>query len=404
MHVIRILQTRVLDPIIDQMVSRIGPKLEKLDLSRMKPFSRSKTQESVENDVFIVDIYRGLLGRDPDEVGMQGFGTMLTNGSLDRVGVIKAILTSDEYKHRQSVQQPSNEPQGCRRSEAEAVFGSFQKHHGVGRPGFVANFLGGLTDVRFVPGINSLSGFVEGYPIPGNFHGDTLEWVGTLRSTLDASDTFTMLELGAGWAPWCVIGYLAAKQRGLGTIRVIAVEGDAGHVQFIKETFATNGIGSEVGTAIHGVVGVTDGEALFPEANDASRVYSGVAAFSDGERTEGLFADFTVRNAQIIEEVRQVPCFNLATLMRDYDRVDLIHCDIQGTEADLFSSVIALVSAKVKRVVVGTHSFDIDRRLACIFAKNNWELEGINASVMSEDGTKPVILRDGVQVWRNARF
>jgi hypothetical protein len=58
----------------------------------------------------------------------------------------------------------------------------------------------------------------------------------------------------------------------------------------------------------------------------------------------------------------------------------------------------------VKRVVVGTHSFDIDRRLACLFAKNNWELEGINACVMSEDGTKPVILRDGVQVWRNSRF
>ena len=112
MHVIRILRTRVLDPIIDQIVSRIAPKLEKLDRSRVKPFSRSKTQEMVENDVFIADIYRGLLGRDPDEVGMQGFGTALTNGSLDRVGVIKAILTSEEYKHRQRVQRPSNEPEG----------------------------------------------------------------------------------------------------------------------------------------------------------------------------------------------------------------------------------------------------------------------------------------------------
>jgi hypothetical protein len=171
-----------------------------------------------------------------------------------------------------------------------------------------------------------------------------------------------MLELGAGWAPWCVIGSLAAKQRGLGTIRVIAVEGDAGHVQFIKETFATNGIGSEVGTAIHGVVGVTDGEALFPESNDASRVYGGVAAFSDAERAVGPFANFTAHNAPVIEEVKWVPCFNLATLMRDYDRVDLIHCDI------------------------------------------DWELEGLNSCVMREDGTRPIILRDGVQVWRNARF
>jgi hypothetical protein len=90
--------------------------------------------------------------------------------------------------------------------------------------------------------------------------------------------------------------------------------------------------------------------------------------------------------------------------MRDYDRVDLIHCDIQGTEADLFSSVIAQVSAKVKRVVVGTHSFGIDRRLASLFAKNDWELEGLNSCVMREEGTQPVIVRDGVQVWRNTRF
>ena len=38
------------------------------------------------------------------------------------------------------------------------------------------------------------------------FHGDTLEWVGALRAALEASGTFTMIELGAGWAPWCVIG------------------------------------------------------------------------------------------------------------------------------------------------------------------------------------------------------
>jgi hypothetical protein len=92
-----------------------------------------------------------------------------------------------------------------------------------------------------------------------------------------------MIELGAGWAPWCVIGYLAAIQRGLSKIRVIGVEGDAGYIKFIQETFAADGIGPDVEKAVHGVVGVTDGDALFPEANDASRVYGGVAAFSGGK-------------------------------------------------------------------------------------------------------------------------
>jgi Domain of unknown function (DUF4214) len=66
----------------------------------MKPFSRTKVQANLGDDLFITDIYRGLLGRDPDEVGRSGFSTALTNGSLDRVGFIKAVLASDEYKRR----------------------------------------------------------------------------------------------------------------------------------------------------------------------------------------------------------------------------------------------------------------------------------------------------------------
>jgi hypothetical protein len=37
--------------------------------------------------------------------------------------------------------------------------------------------------------------------------------------------TAPALKLGAGWAPWCVIAHLAAKQRGVANIKVIGVEG-----------------------------------------------------------------------------------------------------------------------------------------------------------------------------------
>jgi len=379
--------------------------IPRIESQKMKIFPDPKAHRNADDRVFIVDIYRGLLGRDPDEVGMYHFTNMLKNASLDRVGLIKAILSSGEYKSRVTgnAQDNGDEPQGCRRSEAEAIFARFQKHQGAGRPGFITNFLGGLTDVKFVPGIDSLSGAVEGYPIPGNFHGETLEWVGTLRSVRDAHDSFTMLELGAGWAPWCVIGYLAAKQCGIERIKVIGVEGDAGHVKFMRETFAANGIEPDVGEAIFGVVGVADGDALFPKANDASRVYGGLAAFSDAERVTGAFADFTKHLAPLVEALEHVPCFSLATLMRDFQQVDLIHCDIQGAEGNLFANIIGLISAKVKRVVIGTHSFEVDRHLACVFPRNGWDLEGITACVMRDEG-RPVIVRDGVQVWRNARF
>jgi FkbM family methyltransferase len=379
-------------------VARIGDQ-------KMNLFPTCKAQRKDDDCAFIVDIYRGLLGRDPDEDGMRHFSKMLKNRDLDRVGLINAILSSNEFNSRLAggAQHQEDEPRGCSRSEAEAVFSKFRKHQESGRHGFVTNFLGGLTDVRFVA-LDSLSGVAEGYPIPGNFHGDTLEWIGTLRSASDADSSFNMLELGAGWAPWCVIGYIAAKQRGIGSIKVIAVEGDAGHIKFILQTFAANGIGPDVGEAIHGVVGLTDGEALFPKAIDASRVYGGTAALSEADKTVGAFAEFTASQFALLEGAEQLPCFSLTTLMRDFDKLDLIHCDIQGAEGNLFENAIDLVSSKVKRIVVGTHSFKIDRQLASLFPKNNWELEGINACVMRESDRKPIIVHDGVQVWRNSRF
>lgn len=170
------------------------------------------------------------------------------SGNIDRHKFLirrspDSVLSSNEFNSRVTggAEHRGAEPHGCLRSEAEAIFSGFKKYQGLGRPGFVTNFLGGLTDVRFVNGIEALSGIVEKYPIPGNFHGDTLEWVGTLRSALDAGSTFTMLELGAGWAPWCVIASLAAKQRGVAKIKVIGIEGDLGHISFIRENFAANG-------------------------------------------------------------------------------------------------------------------------------------------------------------------
>ncbi|MBV8375929.1 MAG: DUF4214 domain-containing protein [Verrucomicrobia bacterium] len=412
-----IVKIRLVDPIINRIAERIvhvllndypsfisEPEGSVGAEPGTKIFPPANTPRNVDDHTFIADIYRVLLGRDPDEDGMRHFSNMLKNASLDRVGLIKEILSSDEYGSRAAgtPREPDREPRGCLRSEAEAVFASFQRYQGAGRQGFITNFLGGVTDVRFVPGVDPLSGIVEGDPIPGNFHGDTLEWVGTLRSVIDArSSKFTIVELGAGWAPWCVIAFLAAKQCGLKRIKVIGVEGDAGHVEFMRETFAANGIDSDVGEAIFGVIGLTDGDALFPKAIDASRVYGGFAAFSDSERAAGAFADFTAHHAPQVEVVERVPCFSLATLLRDYEEVDLIHCDIQGAEANLFASVIELLSAKVRRVVVGTHSFEIDRQLACLFPRNGWDLEGISACLMREEAGKPVIVRDGVQVWRN---
>jgi SAM-dependent methyltransferase len=105
-------------------------------------------RKDADDNAFIVDIYRGLLRRDPDAVGMRDFSNMLRAGSLDRVGLISAILSSKEFKSG-FAGGPTRRwlPPGCRRSQAKAVFRRFQKYQGPGRPGFVTHFLGLISAI-----------------------------------------------------------------------------------------------------------------------------------------------------------------------------------------------------------------------------------------------------------------
>jgi hypothetical protein len=114
----------------------------------MKFFRSHRTQNDLYNHKFIVHIYRVLLGRDPDETGIRHYGAMLESGKLDPVGLINSILSSGEFASR----MVGGESNCCLRSEAEDVFRRFEKYQGPGSPGYVTNFLGGLTDVRCAAG------------------------------------------------------------------------------------------------------------------------------------------------------------------------------------------------------------------------------------------------------------
>jgi 2-polyprenyl-3-methyl-5-hydroxy-6-metoxy-1,4-benzoquinol methylase len=59
-----------------------------------------KVELSAGDRAFIAEIYRGLLGRGPDQADIRHFGEMLRNGSLDRIGLINAIVSSKEFAKR----------------------------------------------------------------------------------------------------------------------------------------------------------------------------------------------------------------------------------------------------------------------------------------------------------------
>jgi FkbM family methyltransferase len=335
---------------------------------------------------FVRDLYLAVLERTPARAELEAAVIALRSHTVDRRSYIESVAHSAEFHALHWNRRPA--PAGCLQSEAEQLFRNFQRYEGPGRAGYVTNFLGGITSVSVIEGLSRSSGHVEGYPIPRNFRGDVLEWVGTLRAVLEATHRFTMIELGAGWAPWCVVGCLASKQRDIRDIHLIAVEGDEGHIRFARENFSANNVPESCVTLVHGIAQTEDGEALFPKAGNASKTYDGAATALQAYSTAPVGLD-------------RLRSYRLETLARGHEPVDLIHCDIQGAEVSLFEQALPWASAAVRRIVIGTHSFAIDRALVTLFGRAGWQAEGINACVMREDAGPPVVISDGTQVWRN---
>ena len=354
---------------------------------------------------FVHDVYRVLLGREPDEAGLRTYLGELGSGRLNRQGVLNEFMWSGEFAGRyRSLTSGVREPDGCTRAEAMEVFRRFPRYTGPGRPGYITNAFGGLSEVAVSARLANDGGRVEDYPIPGNFHGEALEWVGTLRAALDSQDSFAMIELGAGWGPWCVIGAMAAKQRGVRTVRVLGIEADVGHVAFMQRNFVANGLTPDEGAVLHGAIGIDNGTAFFPRAKSAAQVYGGAAAYTNQDRETGPFAAFMSSSSDMIEDVEAVPCHALADQLSKFETLDLLHCDIQGAEGDLLPATIDLLDARVRRLVVGTHSFAIDRGLAAVMGGHGWICEGISACQMSASGEAAQLVDDGMQVWRNPRL
>jgi FkbM family methyltransferase len=261
------------------------------------------------------------------------------------------------------------------------------------RPGFLTNFLGVVIDPKFFPSIlDERAGQVEGIPIPANWHADIAEWGAALRAVDLARRTFTVVELGCGWGCWLNNTGVAARRAGL-DVRLIGVEGDKGHVQFAREACAANGFSPSQVTLHNAVAAANPGIALFPKQEKVGMAW-------------GLEPVFGATEAQRQEAVRtgeyyELPMIALDELARDHPRIDLLHVDIQGGEADLVAGTLDLLRAKVACLLVGTHSRQIEGRLFEMLLGAGWRLEIERPAILAVDGAAVGVTVDGVQGWRN---
>lgn len=259
------------------------------------------------------------------------------------------------------------------------------------KPGHAVNYMGVAMNVKFVPFLE-FKEEVEPPPIPSNWHADIAEFGAALRAVDLARDSFVMIELGCGWGCWMNITGVAAKRRNL-AVEVIGVEGDEGHIGFAKEALATNGFQPGEYTLYNGVAAANSGFALFPRQTTAGESW-------------GLEPTFNATPEQRAEALRtgrfqEIPMLSLAEVIGERPRIDLLHIDIQGGEADLVRDCLELLTAKVAYIVIGTHSREIEGRIFETFAKTGWQLEIERPAIFAIVEGKPSIRVDGVQGWRN---
>lgn len=308
------------------------------------------------------------------------------------------IINSDEYRSRnKQAQAPASGQSPFFHYAATFDAIGVMYHHAVAsleeKPGYLVNFLGVVIDPKFFPAIlQDRSGQVEGVPIPANWHADIAEWGAALRAVDLSGKRFVIAELGCGWGCWMNNAGVAARSSGR-EVKVIGIEGDGDHLQFAREALAANGFDDTQIELHRGIATFQSGVALFPRQEIPGSSWGSEPIFNatDEQRQKAIHTG----------HYDEVPMMPLAEVIASEHRIDLLHIDIQGGEADLVEQNLALLNQKVAYLLIGTHSKQIEGRLYAMLLDAGWHLEMERPALFDIVGGQPRIRVDGVQGWRN---
>jgi uncharacterized small protein (DUF1192 family) len=280
--------------------------------------------------------------------------------------------------------------------DAEAVVRAHAASNLSPRPEYLTNYLGVLIHPKYFPGLlDGRSGVVEQAPIPANWHADMSEWGAALRAVDLARDNFTVIELGCGWGCWLNNTGVAARCRNL-NVHLIGVEGDPGHIAFAREATTVNGFRPEQVILHHGLAAAASGIALFPRQERAGVSWGLEPIFNADEAVRAKALE-----ARTHDELAMI---SIAELSEGFERIDLLHIDIQGGEADLVAGSLDILLEKVAYLVIGTHSRQIEGSLFSTLLEAGWILEIERPALLAIESSGPRVTVDGVQGWRNPRL
>ncbi len=251
-------------------------------------------------------------------------------------------------------------------------------------------------------------------PIPDDgYRSEDVEYACLAAALNSAHDTFRIVEIGAGWAPWAVAGIVQARRRGLRATG-IAVEADATRSQWAMQHAADNDVRAEF---ITGTPDEIAGRMREPAEGIELRVIQAAGwhttttlqfpVLDEGDMGGAVWTlpgtDVDYRGAHLSHV--DVPTVSIADLLDAPDLTDLLHIDVQGVEFDLIEPASHVIQQKVRLMAIGTTDRLTEGRLQQHFLPRGWGLAIDDPCTAVFTMTHPTLagftVQDGTQLWEN---
>lgn len=267
----------------------------------------------------------------------------------------------------------------------------------------IVDSFGVVTPIECVPYIEQLAGTVfdkPPYPDDGT-RSSFIEYVPLIESIESAKGSvYQMMELGASYAPFTAICGVLAKRHTSGDIMLLACEGAPRGIEHLYANLTANELLEDQRVklqVIRGALAPHGGHVYFPDVD---------SAVDNGGNIKGLLDRLVSMGSKTkLARVKAYTLGNLLGMCHATAPVDFIHCDIQGTEYEVFSSCMPLLENRVRRVFIATHSRCIEDKLFTLFDRRGWQLVAEEPCQMryrgQGDARRWHLFKDGGQYWRN---
>ena len=201
-------------------------------------------------------------------------------------------------------------------------------------------------------------------PIPDDGHAaEAIEYLSLADAINNAQkNTFSFIELGAGWGPWTSLAYHMCQKKKISHVNLISVEATPGKIPKLKNHLIDNGL--------------FEGEGI----NYSLKIINGAVAAKGGYQT--FFpSDPENMGAEMIINGKSLDPNNMSDKLVGVDVIafekisdgqvfDFLHIDIQGHELYLIRDTLDIFKKQIRSFFIGTHTRPIEGEIIELLYKN----------------------------------